>query len=53
MLICRNISKSFGPLVVMSEVSLTVGPGHRIGVLGPNGVGKSVTRLGSGLSPGE
>jgi ATPase subunit of ABC transporter with duplicated ATPase domains len=30
-----------GPLLVLSRVSLTVAPGMRIGVVGPNGVGKS------------
>ncbi len=30
-----------GPLTVLSGVDLTVAPGDRIGVLGPNGVGKS------------
>ena len=30
-----------GPSLVLSDVSLTVAPGSRIGVVGPNGVGKS------------
>jgi len=30
-----------GPVLVLSEVSLTVSPGSRTGVVGPNGAGKS------------
>jgi ATPase subunit of ABC transporter with duplicated ATPase domains len=41
MLIATNISISYGPSIVLSDVSLTVGPGHRVAVLGRNGVGKS------------
>ncbi|HVN61122.1 MAG TPA: ABC-F family ATP-binding cassette domain-containing protein [Gaiellaceae bacterium] len=40
-LAARNISKSFGDTVVLDGVSLTVSPLDRIGVLGPNGIGKS------------
>ena len=45
-----NLSKSHGPVVVLDRVSLTVGPGDRIGVVGPNGVGKStLLRIIAGL----
>ncbi|MBA3374685.1 MAG: ABC-F family ATP-binding cassette domain-containing protein [Actinobacteria bacterium] len=37
----RSISKSFGDTVVLDRISLTVTPGSRIGVVGPNGIGKS------------
>ena len=37
----NNVTKSYGSSVVLDGVSLTVSPGHRIGVVGPNGVGKS------------
>jgi hypothetical protein len=36
-LAARNISKSYGDVVVLDPFSLTVGPGTRIGVVGPNG----------------
>jgi ATPase subunit of ABC transporter with duplicated ATPase domains len=37
----RHLHVSLGPLVVLRDVSLRVGPRARIGLLGPNGVGKS------------
>ena len=40
-LAARNISKSYGASRVLAEVSLVVSPGSRIGIVGPNGVGKS------------
>jgi ATPase subunit of ABC transporter with duplicated ATPase domains len=40
-LLARDITKSFGPYVVLDRVSCTVGPLHRIGVVAPNGTGKS------------
>jgi ATPase subunit of ABC transporter with duplicated ATPase domains len=49
-LAARSISKSFGDTVVLDDVSLTVSPRDRIGVLGPNGIGKStLLRLLAGL----
>ena len=36
-----NVSISFGSLVVLDGVSLSIGPGDRIGIVAPNGVGKS------------
>jgi ATPase subunit of ABC transporter with duplicated ATPase domains len=40
-LAARSVSKSFGDTVVLDRVSLAVVPGARIGVVGPNGIGKS------------
>jgi len=37
----RGVSLSFGAGPVLADVSLTVAPGQRIGVVGPNGTGKS------------
>ena len=36
-----NVTVSFGSLVVLDGVSLSVGSGDRIGIIAPNGVGKS------------
>ncbi|MDQ1456908.1 MAG: hypothetical protein QOH28_2528 [Actinomycetota bacterium] len=40
-LVARDLTKSFGPHVVLDHVSCTVGPHHRVGVIAPNGTGKS------------
>jgi ATPase subunit of ABC transporter with duplicated ATPase domains len=40
-LAARHISKSYGDVVVLDRLSITVTPGVRIGVVGPNGIGKS------------
>ena len=41
-----------GGLVVLDDVSVRVGPGSRIGLLGPNGVGKStLLRVLAGIEP--
>jgi ATPase subunit of ABC transporter with duplicated ATPase domains len=46
----RGLSHSFGAGPVLADVSFTVAPGHRIGVVGPNGTGKStLLRILAGL----
>jgi len=40
-LIARSLTVVRGPLVVLDDVELTLAPGHRAGLVGPNGVGKS------------
>lgn len=41
MLQAVNISKSYGPEVVLEDVSFVVNPGECAGLIGPNGSGKS------------
>jgi ATPase subunit of ABC transporter with duplicated ATPase domains len=49
-LAARNITKSYGDTVVLERLSLTVTPSSRIGVVGPNGIGKStLLRLLAGV----
>jgi ATPase subunit of ABC transporter with duplicated ATPase domains len=40
-LLARSVAFSHGPEPVLVDVSVTVAPGDRIGIVGPNGVGKS------------
>jgi ATPase subunit of ABC transporter with duplicated ATPase domains len=37
----RGVGFSYGARTVLSDVTLTVGPGSRVAVVGPNGTGKS------------
>ncbi|WP_328890681.1 ribosomal protection-like ABC-F family protein [Streptomyces sp. NBC_00316] len=37
----KNVSKAYGDRTVLDQVSLTVRPGDRVGVIGENGSGKS------------
>jgi len=40
-LIARSVSVSRGPLIVLDSVDLTLAPSRCVGLIGPNGVGKS------------
>jgi ABC-2 type transport system ATP-binding protein len=39
----RNLSKRFGSIVAVNDISFSVGAGETIGLLGPNGAGKTTT----------
>ncbi len=48
----KGISKSFGDLVILNQVDLTIYPGDALGIIGPSGTGKStILRLIAGLMP--
>src|SRR5688572_13597003 len=52
MLYAENVSRSFGSLDVLEGVSFIVGDGERVGLVGPNGGGKStILRLIAGDFP--
>ncbi len=49
MLFAENATKSFGPVDVLTGVSFIIGDGERVGLVGPNGGGKStILRLLAG-----
>ena len=39
----HNLSKSYGRIIAVSDLSVEVGPGQVFGILGPNGSGKTTT----------
>jgi ATPase subunit of ABC transporter with duplicated ATPase domains len=40
-LVAEGLTKAYGPKKVLTELTLTVRRGERIGIIGPNGLGKS------------
>ena len=47
---CRNLTKHFGAVRALENVNLTVEPGRIVGLLGPNGSGKTTfIKLANGL----
>ncbi|MCB9557633.1 MAG: ABC transporter ATP-binding protein [Deltaproteobacteria bacterium] len=54
MLRCEHLSRRFGPIVAVDDVSLTVEAGEVVGLLGENGAGKSsLMRLLTGFLPAD
>ena len=52
MLSITGLTRRYGTLAALSEVSLEVRNGEIVGLLGPNGAGKStLLRTASGLQP--
>jgi len=52
LLVIDNISKNFGPVAAVNELSFQLKAGEIVGLIGPNGAGKStVFNLTTGLQP--
>lgn len=52
LLVCRGLTKSYGPSTVLNDVELTLKAGEAVAVLGENGAGKStLMKIISGLIP--
>ena len=41
MLFVRNLSKSYGAITVLDDISFVINPNDRVGIVGSNGVGKT------------
>lgn len=47
---CKNVSKKYGKVVGLQQLSLSITPGKIVGILGPNGSGKTtLIKILSGL----
>jgi capsular polysaccharide transport system ATP-binding protein len=50
--VCKDYDTKAGPRRILNDISLTIYPGERVGILGNNGAGKStLVRLISGAEP--
>ena len=39
----ESLTKRYGPIVAVNDLSFSVAPGETLGLLGPNGAGKTTT----------
>ena len=52
MLTATQITRRFGPDLILDQVQLTINRGDRVGLIGPNGAGKStLIRILAGIDP--
>jgi branched-chain amino acid transport system ATP-binding protein len=53
LLVCEGVSKHYGSLKAVDELSLTLRPGEVLGIGGPNGAGKTTLfDVITGIAPG-